>query len=106
MSEFKTRRCIKPKDFGHPTLVQLHHFSDASEEGYGTVSYVRLENSRRDIHVAFLIEKARVTPLRWVTIPCLELTAAVLAVLVDRMLRAEVQLQLLETAFGQIAPQC
>lgn len=29
MSEFKIRRCIKPKDLGQPTLAQLHHFSDA-----------------------------------------------------------------------------
>lgn len=93
LSEFKVKRCIKPKEFGQPTLVQLHHFSDASEGGYGTVSHVRLENNRREVHVAFLLGKARVTPLKPVTIPRLELTAAVLAAWMDKMLKAELQLQ-------------
>ena len=38
LSEFKVERCIKPKGFGHPIHAQLHHFSDASEAGYGVIS--------------------------------------------------------------------
>lgn len=91
LSEFKIKRCIKSKGFGQSTLVQLHHFSDASEGGYGTVSYARLENNRHNVHVAFVLGKARVTPLKPVIIPHLELTAAVLAVQVDKTLRAELQ---------------
>lgn len=44
MDEFKVERCIKPIDFGAPVLAQLHHFSDASQVGFGTVSYLRQEN--------------------------------------------------------------
>lgn len=43
--------------------------------------------------------KARVTPLKIITIPCLELTAAVLAIHVDRMLNRELKLQLQESDF-------
>ena len=99
LSEFKVERCVKPKGFGHPTYAQLHHFSDASEAGYGAVTYLRIQNNRNDIHVAFLLGKARVTPLKTITIPRLELTAAVLAVRVDLMLKAELKLQLQESAF-------
>ncbi len=99
LSEFKVHRCIKPMDFGNPIHAQLHHFSDASEAGYGTVTYLRMQNDKNDIHVAFLIGKARVTPLKTVTIPRLELTAAVLAVRVDLMLKAELRLQLQESVF-------
>ncbi len=99
LSEFKVKRCIKPKEFGQPSLVQLHHFADASEGGYGTVSYVRLENDRHEVHVSLLLGKARVTPLKPVTIPRLELTAAVLAVQMDKVLKAELQLQVENSFF-------
>lgn len=42
----KVDRCIMPKDFGKIKMAQLHHFSDASECGYGTVSYLRLEETK------------------------------------------------------------
>ena len=43
--------------------------------------------------MAFLLGKARVTPIKPITIPRLELIAAVLAARVDRFLRAELQLE-------------
>ena len=48
--------------------IQLHHFLDASQAGYGTVSYLRLEKDHQ-VHFAFLLGKARVAPLRQITIP-------------------------------------
>lgn len=58
-----------------------------------------MQNSRSDVHVSFQMGKARVTPLKAVTIPRLELTAAVLAVRVDLMLRSELQIPLQESVF-------
>lgn len=98
VARFKIDRCIKPNDFGNPLTIQLHHFSDASEVGYGAVSYLRLERDNK-VHVAFMMGKARVAPLKQTTIPRLELTAAVLAVRVDRMLRKELQLRLEKSVF-------
>ena len=97
--EWKVERCIKPKGFGNITHAQLHHFSDASESGYGTVTYLRMQNNRHDFHVGFLTGKARVTPLKAITIPRLELTAAVLAVRIDLMLRTELRIPLQESVF-------
>ena len=51
------------------------------------------------MHLAFMLGKARVAPLKQTTIPCLELTATVLAVKVDKMLTKELQLQLEESCF-------
>ncbi len=48
---------------------ELHNFSDASEKGYGTVIYLRIQNSNGDIHVSLLMGKARVTPLKAITVP-------------------------------------
>ncbi len=76
--------------------VQLHNFADASTLGYGTVTYLRME-TKHDVHVTFLLSKARVAPLKQITIPRFELTTAVLAARVDKMLRAEIQFPLLDS---------
>jgi len=69
------------------------------------VSYIRLENCRNEVRVAFLLGKARVVPLKSITIPRLELTAAVVAARVDVMLKSELQLELDESLFGRIVLQ-
>ena len=50
VAELKVDR-IKPKGFRGPIHAQLHHFADASDYGYGTVSYLRLEN-QDGVHLA------------------------------------------------------
>ncbi|XP_031422633.2 uncharacterized protein LOC116220330 [Clupea harengus] len=86
---FEVPRCFKPHHFGESVHSQIHHFSDASELGYGTASYLRMTNAKGKVHIAFLMGKARVAPLKRQTIPRLELAAAALSVKVDRMLKAE-----------------
>ncbi len=97
--EFKVNRCIKPKGFGRISSAQLHHFSEASKSGYGTVTYLRMQNIEKLVHVALLFGKARVAPLIPITIPCLELTAAMVAVRVDKKLQSVLQLPLTESTF-------
>lgn len=98
VTAFKVDRCLKPTDFGESIRAQLHHFADASENGYGTVTYLMLQDNNRT-HVSFIQGKARVAPIKQVTIPRLELTAAVLAVRVDTMLGVELQLQVEKSCF-------
>ncbi|KAL6480050.1 hypothetical protein MHYP_G00110830 [Metynnis hypsauchen] len=73
--------------------------ADASEVGYGTVTYLVQHNRHNQIHCAFVLGKARVAPLKPTTIPRLELTAATLATRVDGMLRREIQLPLGDSVF-------
>jgi transposase InsO family protein len=88
LEEVKLNRCLKPASFKNPRQIQLHHFADASEKGYGVVSYIRyLEGTK--IHCSFMIAKSRVRPLKKITIPRLELTAALIAVRVDSKLKSE-----------------
>lgn len=70
-------RCYKPAHFGRVSKSQIHNFSDASTEGYGQVSYLRLVNTANKVHCSLLMSKSRVAPLKMVTIPRLELQAAV-----------------------------
>lgn len=81
VADFMVKRCIKPKGFGRVASALLRHFSYASENGYDMVSYLRMQNFQKTVHVAF--DKARVAPLKSITIACLELTVAVVAVRVE-----------------------
>ena len=91
LTDLKVNRCYKPEGFGTPTRVEIHHFADASEQAYGCVSYIRYQNSQEKVHCAFLIAKARVAPVKPITIPRLELTAATVAVRVNSMILRELQ---------------
>lgn len=85
LSGFELDRCFKPDHYGCTSFAQLHHFCDASEKGYGTVTYLVQKNEDNQVHCAFVMGKARVAPLKHTTIPRLELTAATMAVCIDKM---------------------
>lgn len=70
-------------------MAQLHHFADASEDAYGTASYLLLRNQQDKVHCALMIVKARVAPLKRPTIPLMELTAATVATKMDLMIKGE-----------------
>ncbi|XP_070567324.1 uncharacterized protein [Ptychodera flava] len=89
LENVSAQRCYKPADFGEVKVCEIHHFSDASEYGYGVASYIRFVNEDGRIHCAFLMGKARVAPLKKITIPRQELTAAAVAVGMNRMLEKE-----------------
>ena len=74
-------------------MVELHHFSDASQAGYGQCSYLRLLNESHQAHCSLVMGKSRVTPLKSVTIPRLELTAAVASVSISQWLGHELDYQ-------------
>ena len=89
LEQFSMERCLKPKNFGTVVSRQVHSFSDASSTGYGKVTYLRMENERGDIHCAFLMGKDGVAPVKTMTIPCLELTAATVSLRVGEMIARE-----------------
>ncbi|XP_068680362.1 uncharacterized protein [Montipora foliosa] len=86
LGEYTIDRCIKPKAFGDVVTTELHHFSDASEIGYGAVSYLRMA-------------KSRLAPIKPVTIPRMELSAAVLATRLDTMIRQEIDCNINQSYF-------
>ena len=92
LETLKIQRCVKLGNFGEVKITELHHFSDASERGYGQCSYLRTINTRNKVHCAFVLGKARVAPLKQVTIPRLELTAAVVSAKMNKFLKDELKL--------------
>ena len=89
LNDMKVQRCLVPVGFEEAKTTELHHFSDASTTGYGQCSYLRLVNDKDEVHCAFVMGKSRVTPLKPITIPRLELSAALVSVKVSCMLHDE-----------------
>ena len=89
LEKVKLNRCVKPPGFGTPLQTEVHRFSDASESGIGQVSYLRVVNANGDVHVSFLMAKSRVAPIKPISIPRMELTAAVVSINVTKMLQSE-----------------
>lgn len=79
LKTLKVPRCFKSPNMRQITSAQLYHFSDASEQGYASVCFIRLEDTEGHVGVEFVAGKARVAPLKATSIPRLELAAAVLS---------------------------
>ena len=60
--------------------IEIHGFSDASENAYGAVVYIRACHPNNEVTVSLLASKTRVSPLKQISIPKLELCAAVLLI--------------------------
>ena len=73
----------------------LHNFSGASQDDYGQVSYLRLVDEDGHIYCSLVMAKSRVTPLKFVSIPRLELIAAALSIKVSLLLKKELTISTL-----------
>lgn len=60
------------------TSIELHGFGDASQRAYGCCLYVRCKNENDEYTSTLLCSKSRVAPIKQVTLPRLELCAALL----------------------------
>ena len=59
---------------------ELHVFCDASTINYGAVCYIRTIGADQTTNCTFCMGKSRVSPLKFVSVPRLELTATTIAV--------------------------
>lgn len=75
LRELRHLRAPRWKNVG--ALVAIHGFADASEVAYGAVVYLQLKDETGE-RMVFFASKARVAPTKTLTIPRLELCAALL----------------------------
>ncbi|GFU53380.1 integrase catalytic domain-containing protein [Trichonephila clavipes] len=59
--------------------IELHAFSNASEKAYGSSIYLKSISALGEVKVSLVTSKSRVSPLKQISIPRLELCGAVLA---------------------------
>ena len=68
LSDKHIPRCYFPKQARFES-VQLHGFSDASEEAYAGVVYLRMEDTLQRVHTSLVMSKTKVAPIKRLTIP-------------------------------------
>ena len=82
---------LQSHGFGKVVDCSLHHFSNACENGYDQASYIRLVCEKGRILCSPVMGKARVAPLKYISVPRMELVAATLLVKQSTLLRNELQ---------------
>ncbi len=76
---------------------ELHIFCDSSESAYGSVAYLRMETDKGMVHTSFIMARSRVAPKRQISIPRLELCAALTGAQLSKLLQKELTLPLTNT---------
>ena len=95
LKQIKVPRCLITDS---DDKIQVHVFSDASIEAYGAVAYVRNEN--KDGHIIRLIaSKTKVTSLKAISIPRLELMAASVGVNLAKIIMSTWKREITEVYF-------
>ncbi len=89
LSSLEVPRCHKPPELGSATDVQLHNFSDVSQDGYGQCSYLRMTDKDYKVVKLLVMAKARIAPLKAITISRLGLAVAVKLVKINELLNRE-----------------
>ena len=85
VTRLSIRRCYFDAPFTHPVV---HCFADASQKAYGAVVFLVLQNE-----VSFVAAKSRVAPLKQLTLPRLELMAALVATRLTQFVMNAIHLQ-------------
>ncbi|GFY02109.1 uncharacterized protein TNCV_5099701 [Trichonephila clavipes] len=77
-------------------VIEIHGFADASERCYGAAVYCKSKNLKSETLVRLITSKSRVAPIKSLTIPRLELCAAVLLAKLVKRVVAALQLETAE----------
>ncbi|XP_043288839.1 uncharacterized protein [Venturia canescens] len=75
------------------STVEIHGFSDASQLAMGAVVYVRVTGPGKSTRTALVCSKTKVAPIKRLTIPRLELAAALLVAKLAKYVRDTLQLR-------------
>nr|XP_022331795.1 uncharacterized protein LOC111129629 [Crassostrea virginica] len=92
LKDLKIPRCYF--DVPSQDLIEktVHVFTDASEEAIAAVAFLRAKDHNGHHHHGFILGKGKVAPKSAVTIPRLELCAAVLGVEISRIIKEQLDI--------------
>lgn len=94
LEKITINRCYKNKP-QTPKSIELHIFNDASLQAYCSVAYIRLIYSEIEFDTSLIFSKARVAPkgAKNITVPRMELLAALLGSRISNMIQQELELE-------------
>ena len=75
LAERHVQRCYYPKHI-EVASIELHGFSDASEDAYAGAVYIRVQGRSGNVYSSLVLAKTKVAPIKRLTIPRLELCGA------------------------------
>ena len=98
IDQFEIPRCYHV--LGYKAVdMELHIFCDASEVAYGAVAYIKFVFKTEENHCTFLMSKTRLAPIKTVSLPRLELNAAVIGVTLYKLIIKEIDLPITKIFF-------
>lgn len=84
INQLQISRCVKFES--NPHFIQFHGFCDASQQAYGACVYIRTDLGNDVYRSELLCSRSRVAPIKALSLPRLELSAALLlARLIDKV---------------------
>jgi transposase InsO family protein len=98
LHEVDIPRCVNHLPVGE-TVFELHHFSDASERAYGSCTYLKCIHKSGETQITLMLSKSKIAPLKVISIPRLELQAAVLSAKVNAMCLKELDFEISASIF-------
>ena len=98
VSRLRIPRCLRQAN-ATPCDFQLHTLTDASEYAFGAVTYLRTMYQDSTVSVSWIMAKSRVAPVHQLSIPRLELQAAVLGFELTEIVRKELSLNFTSTTY-------
>ena len=91
--------CLVPS-LSQYLIHDLHYFCDGSIVGYGSVVYLcSYHSATHEVVISFITSKARVTPVKKITIPRMELSAALLSTKIHANLVKQTTLNISSVTF-------
>lgn len=95
LPQIKLTRCYVTPDLdGTNVSRELHIFCDVSEVAYGSVAYIRTDDQQENVQVSFVLARSRVAPKRNLSMPRLELCAALTGAQLSKLLHNEFTLEI------------
>ena len=98
VKSFRLKRCYQLTEF-QMKEAELHVFYDASSKAYAAVAYWRFSLINGSFHTALITSKSRVALLKVMSIPRLELQAALLGTTLAKMIISEHKFQITRRVF-------
>jgi hypothetical protein len=93
VNDLRIPRCYCPFPH-HEDATDLIMFSDASERAFGAVGYLRFELPDGNVKVAFVLAKAKVAPVKYVSMPRLELCGCLMSARMASVLLKELRIKI------------